>query len=183
MRRTSEPEAVGGVLVLDDGTEIEFDRILVATGRTARTQGLGLETLGVGADDDGTPVVDASLRTTLRVWAAGDVTGHPRFTHVAGLHGSLAASNALLGLRRRVDDTVPRVTFTQPELASVGVTTHAPGRGHRLIECPHVDVDRAVADADTHGTTRLVVDRRAASLARRWSDPARARRWGSSPSP
>lgn len=161
VRATSESAAAAGVLVLDDGTEIDFDRILAAVGRAPQTHGLGLETLTVEIDEDGTPLVDGSLRTTNpRVWAAGDVTGHPRFSHVAGLHGGLAASNALLGLRRRVDDIFPRVTFTKPELAAVGVSTHGLGPGHRLLEWPHTQVDRAVADADTDGTTRLVVDHR-----------------------
>jgi pyruvate/2-oxoglutarate dehydrogenase complex dihydrolipoamide dehydrogenase (E3) component len=161
VRATSQPHAIGGVLVLGDGTEIDFDRVLSATGRAPRTPGLGIEKLDVEVNHDGTPVVDASLRTTNpRIWAAGDVTGHPRLTHVAGMQGGLAASNALLGLRRCVDDIVPRVTFTQPELAAVGVSTDTPGPGQRLLEWPHAHVDRAVADADTDGITRLVLDRR-----------------------
>jgi len=68
-------------------------------------------------------VVDDLLRTTNpHIWAAGDLTGHPQFTHTAGVHASLAASNAILGLRRKVNRTaVPRVTFTDPEVAAVGL--------------------------------------------------------------
>ncbi len=92
-----------GHVLLDDGSRVEFDRLLVAVGRTPRTAGLGLTDAGVQTTGRGTVVVDDHLRTTNpRIWAAGDLTGHPQFTHVAGVHGSLAAGNAVLGLRRRV---------------------------------------------------------------------------------
>jgi pyruvate/2-oxoglutarate dehydrogenase complex dihydrolipoamide dehydrogenase (E3) component len=116
-----------GALQLADGSAVPFDRLLVAVGRRARTGGLGCAAAGVGLRDDGTVVVDGALRTTNpRIWAAGDLTGHPQFTHTAGVHGSLAAGNALLGLTRQVDPVVPRVTYTSSEAASVGVP---PGRG------------------------------------------------------
>ena len=161
VRDLGEHRARGsGVLVIDDGAELDFDRLLVAVGRTPRTQGLGLERLGVHVDKDGSPVLDTSLRTSNpRIWAAGDLTTHPGFTHVAGSHGSLAATNAILGLRRHVPHTndnghtVPRVTFTQPELAAVGQPTHTPGPGHRLLTWPHDHLDRAVAEGQTDGTT------------------------------
>ena len=74
---------------------------------------------------------------------------------MAGTHGSLAATNAVLGLRRRVDPVVPRVTFTAPEVAAVGAV-----RGHTVRTRPHTEVDRAVTDDDTAGFSRLVLDRR-----------------------
>ena len=102
-----------------------FSRLLVAVGRAPRTGDLGMERPGCEVDDRGFVVVDDLLRTTNPgIWAAGDLTGHPQFTHTAGVHGSLAASNAVLGVRRRVDLTaVPRVTYTDPEVAAVGVPT------------------------------------------------------------
>ncbi|WP_231123670.1 dihydrolipoyl dehydrogenase family protein [Nocardioides sambongensis] len=161
VRATTGQAPGSGVLVLDDGREIDFDRVFVAAGRTPRTHGLGLDALGVRTDRDGSPVVDRSLRTSNpTVWAAGDVTGFPRFSHVAGLHAGLASTNALLGLRRRIDDLNPRVTFTQPELAAVGVPTGSCGPRHRLLEWQHTELDRAVAEGDDTGVTRLVVDRR-----------------------
>ena len=142
-------------LVLDDGARLVFDRLLVAVGRTPRTAGLGLAAAGVETDERGHVVVDEHLRTTSpRTWAAGDVTGHPALTHVAGVHGSLVATNAVLGLRRSVDPVVPRVTFTSPEVGSVGVTT-TDGPTVR-----HTDVDRAVAEAATAGFSRLALDGR-----------------------
>jgi pyruvate/2-oxoglutarate dehydrogenase complex dihydrolipoamide dehydrogenase (E3) component len=90
------------------------------------------------------------------VFAAGDVTGHPQFTHVAGVHGALAASNAVLGLRRKVDlRAVPKVTYTAPEVASVGAVDGPTVRTH-----DNAEVDRAIADGSTAGFTRLVLDRR-----------------------
>lgn len=147
---------------LTDGDQVGFDRVLVAVGRAPRTDGLGLADAGVGLDQRGYVRVDARLRTTSpRVWAAGDVTGHPQFTHTAGVHASLAASNAVLGLRRTVDAWIPRVTFTRPEVAAVGASTEQsrgqPGGTVRTVH--HTDVDRAVAEGQTCGFTRLVLDR------------------------
>ncbi|TFV63531.1 oxidoreductase [Geodermatophilus sp. DF01-2] len=147
-----------GALQLADGAAVPFDRLLVAVGRRARTERLGCAAAGVEVADDGTVVVDGGLRTTNpRIWAAGDLTGHPQFTHTAGVHGSLAAGNALLGLRRTVDPVVPRVTYTSPEVASVGVP---PGQGHSVRRVGHGHVDRAVAEGVTEGSTTLVLDRR-----------------------
>jgi len=149
------------VAVLADGSEIGFDTVLVAVGRRPRTSHLGLEAAGVELDERGYVRVDARLRTTNpRIWAAGDLTGHPQFTHTAGVHGTLAASNAVLGLRRRVDvSSIPRVTFTQPEVAAVGVSlekARALGLTVRTVE--HVEVDRAIAEQQTAGFSRLVLD-------------------------
>ncbi|TQN40926.1 pyruvate/2-oxoglutarate dehydrogenase complex dihydrolipoamide dehydrogenase (E3) component [Blastococcus colisei] len=151
-----------GVLHLDDGTALPFDRLLVAVGRRPRTTGLGLDAAGVDLDDDGSVTLDAALRTTnRRIWAAGDVTGPPFFTHTAGMHGSVAASNAVLGLARRIDPVVPRVTFTSPEVASVGLSpAEAAGSGCTVRRVEHAAVDRAVAEGETEGFTSLVLDRR-----------------------
>jgi pyruvate/2-oxoglutarate dehydrogenase complex dihydrolipoamide dehydrogenase (E3) component len=149
-------------LVLDDGKQVQFDRVLVSVGRNPGTRDLGLERAGVELDDRGYLRVDSHLRSTNPdVWAAGDVTGHAQFTHVAGVHGSLAASNAVLGLRRRVDTTtVPRVTFTDPEVAAVGVGTEsaADNADLHVVTREHGHVDRAVAEGGTEGFSKLVVD-------------------------
>jgi pyruvate/2-oxoglutarate dehydrogenase complex dihydrolipoamide dehydrogenase (E3) component len=145
-------------------THIAFDQLLVAVGRAPNTGDMGLESAGVVLDDHGFVVVDPMLRTSnKRIWAAGDLTGHPQFTHAAGVHGSLAASNAVLGLRRRVDlRAMPRVTFTDPEVASVGATTEPAdlADGLRQITRNHRDVDRAVTDGNIDGFARLAVDGR-----------------------
>ena len=149
-------------MLLDGHEPVGFDRLLVAVGRRPRTADLGLHTAGVRVDDQGFVVVDKHLRTTnRRIWAAGDLTGHPQFTHVAGVHGSLAATNAVLGLRRSVDDSgAPRVTFTQPEVAAVGCDTGAGRDDVHLVTLPHDRVDRAVTEGRSDGFTKIAVDRR-----------------------
>lgn len=151
-----------GVLVLEDGSQVAFDRLLVSVGRRPGTGELALDRAGVETDERGYVRVDARLRTANPdIWAAGDVTGHAQFTHTAGVNGSLAASNAVLGLRRQVETTtVPRVTFTDPEVAAVGVATGpgAPAPGLQVVERDHAHLDRAIAEADVHGFTKLVVD-------------------------
>ncbi|CAA9302905.1 MAG: Mercuric ion reductase, partial [uncultured Friedmanniella sp.] len=153
----------GSLARLDDGGHVEADEVLVATGRRSRTADLGLGSVGVALRADGDVVVDPWLRTTNpRIWAAGDLTGHPRYTHVAGLHGAAVAASAVLGLRRRAASVpVPRVTYTDPEVASVGLSAAA-GRaaGHRVVTLEHAHVDRAVTEGRTDGFTRLVLDRR-----------------------
>lgn len=152
--------STSGTVRLDGGSTVDFDRLLVAVGRRPRTSDLGLDAVGVEVDDRGFVVVDRRLRTThSRVWAAGDLTGHPQLTHVAGVHASLAASNAVLGLRRTVETTaVPHVTYTHPEVAAVGIDTGGERDGVRFRTLEHTDVDRAVTEGRTDGFTRLAVD-------------------------
>lgn len=150
-----------GSAVTDSGMDIAFDRVLVATGRTPRTASLGLGLAGVELGENGIVRVNENLRTTNpRIWAAGDLTGHPQFTHTAGVHGSLAASNAALGLNRKVSTTgTPRVTFTDPEIASAGIDVRfARHRRLRLQNLDHHHVDRAVTEGRTIGSTTLVLD-------------------------
>ncbi len=149
-----------GDLELVDGTRVPYGCLVVAVGRSPRTRDLGLEAAGVEVDQRGFVVVDEHLRTSnRRVWAAGDLTGHPQFTHVAGVHGSLAASNAVLGVSRKVQLTaIPRVTFTHPEVAAVGLPTDGSTPGLRVLDWQHTHVDRAVAEGDWAGFARLVVD-------------------------
>ena len=140
--------------------KIAFDRILIAIGRTPRTSGLGLEKAGVEISPHGFVVTSKSLRTTNRsIWAAGDVTGNPQFTHVAGVHGSVASSNALLGINRKAElTTIPRVTYTDPEIAAVGVATTTKNPKLRVLEYHNNEVDRAITDSKKDGMTKLVVD-------------------------
>jgi pyruvate/2-oxoglutarate dehydrogenase complex dihydrolipoamide dehydrogenase (E3) component len=153
-----------GVLRLDNGPDVPFDALLVATGRAPRTGNLGLDLAGVDVDERGHIVADDTLRTSnQRVWAAGDVTGRSHHTHTAGVHGSLAASNAVLGLKRRINTSaVPRVTFTSPELAAVGVDTDEAEAqsGFKIARFDHAELDRAIAENERSGVTKLVIDRK-----------------------
>jgi pyruvate/2-oxoglutarate dehydrogenase complex dihydrolipoamide dehydrogenase (E3) component len=156
-----------GFLRIDRGggetRQLDFDRLLVAVGRSPRTSNLGLNLAGVELNNNGFLKVDASLRTTnKRIWAAGDVTEHPQFTHVAGVHASVAASNAVLGLRRKAEVTIiPRVTFTDPEVAAVGVSTDSLGNDkYSVAHLMNDEVDRAITEGDTGGFTRVIIDKK-----------------------
>ena len=158
-----EPAGESGHRIhLADGSSVVAGHLLVAIGRRPGTKDLGLAAAGVDLQDSGHVVVDARLRTTNpRIWAAGDLTGHAPFTHTAGVHGSLAASNAILGLRRTVKpDLVPRVTYTQPEVAAFGVAVDDDREGLSVHTIPHTEVDRAVAEGRTGGHSTLVLDRK-----------------------
>jgi len=156
----------GPVSLAPDGPsgaiDIAHDALVVAVGRQARSSGLGLHHAGIDVDARGFVTVDRRLRTTnARVWAAGDVTTMPQFTHLAGVHASVASAHAVLGLRRAVDlSAVTRVTFTDPEVAAVGAATWSvTGDTARVVTWRHTDVDRAVAEGRTDGLTRLALGR------------------------
>jgi pyruvate/2-oxoglutarate dehydrogenase complex dihydrolipoamide dehydrogenase (E3) component len=109
------------VLEFEDGRELRGDRLLVATGRRPRTEGLGLETVGVDADGHGIPV-DEHLRAAERLWAIGDVAGIWPLTHVGKYQGEVVAAN-ILGERREANyEAVPRVVYTDPQAAAAGAT-------------------------------------------------------------
>ncbi|UJR82937.1 dihydrolipoyl dehydrogenase family protein [Sandaracinus amylolyticus] len=109
------------VVVLDDGRELRGDRLLVATGRRARVDGLGLDTVGVTANARGIPV-DARLRAGERLWAIGDVNGIWQLTHVGKYQAEVVAANILGEPRDASYEAVPRVTYTYPQAAAVGAT-------------------------------------------------------------
>jgi pyruvate/2-oxoglutarate dehydrogenase complex dihydrolipoamide dehydrogenase (E3) component len=108
-------------LTLDDGRELSGDRLLIATGRRPRVDGLGLETVGVEANSRGIKV-DARLRAAERLWAIGDVNGIWQLTHVGKYQGRIVAANILGEPREANYEAVPRVVFTDPQAASVGAT-------------------------------------------------------------
>jgi pyruvate/2-oxoglutarate dehydrogenase complex dihydrolipoamide dehydrogenase (E3) component len=109
------------VLELDDGRELRGDRLLVATGRRPRVNGVGLETVGVEPDMHGVPV-DAHLRAAERLWAIGDVNGLWPLTHVGKYQGDVVAANILGEPRKANYEAVPRVTYTDPQAAAVGAS-------------------------------------------------------------
>jgi pyruvate/2-oxoglutarate dehydrogenase complex dihydrolipoamide dehydrogenase (E3) component len=142
---------------------LTHDAVLVAVGRTPRTATLGLDRAGVTLSASGAIDVTPAGRTANpRIWAAGDVTPSPHLTHLAAAEAAAAAGNALLGVRRRVDPrAVPRVTYTDPEVAAVGVTTDVDRLpdGVRVVTRHHDHVDRAITDGRTEGFARLAVER------------------------
>jgi dihydrolipoamide dehydrogenase len=108
-------------LELDDGRELSGDRLLVATGRRPRVEGIGLESVGIAVNKKGINV-DARLRAGERLWAIGDVTGIWPLTHVGKYQARVVAANLLGEPREANYDAVPRVVFTDPQAGSVGAT-------------------------------------------------------------
>jgi pyruvate/2-oxoglutarate dehydrogenase complex dihydrolipoamide dehydrogenase (E3) component len=109
------------VLAFGDGTEVRGDRLLVATGRRPRVEGIGLETVGVEANPHGIKV-DEFMRAGERLWAIGDVTGIWPLTHVGEYEGKVVAAN-IAGEKHPANyEAVPRVTYTDPQAAAVGAT-------------------------------------------------------------
>ncbi len=168
-RRTEE----GGVAltVVRGGRQeiIVAERILAATGRAPNTEHLGLAEAGVAQSSTGAILVDDRMRTTRAgVYAAGDVTGRDQFVYMAAYGAKLAAKNALNGDSLRYDNTaMPAVVFTDPQVASVGLTeAQARTAGHdvRTSVLTLDNVPRALAARDTRGLIKLVADGRTRRL-------------------
>ena len=155
-------ERIGaGVRVsLEEGSAVEGSHLLVATGRRANIDTLDLDAAGVSHGDDGIEV-DARRRTSnRRILAIGDCRAGPRFTHVAGYEGSQVALQLATGWPAKVDwRALPRVTYTDPELAQIGLTEKEACDRFSDVEVTReafADNDRAVTEGDTRGFVKLV---------------------------
>jgi mercuric reductase len=153
------------VVAVFDGSERRFEavEVLVATGRRPVLDGLDLEKAEIEVTERGLLVLDDELRTTNpKVFAAGDVTGAPQFVYVAGAQGTLVADNAIRGAHRKMDYlALPRVTFTNPNIAAVGLTDQQAQEQGYLCECRVIElkhVPRAVVNLDTRGAIKIVAD-------------------------
>lgn len=141
----------------------EAEQLLVATGRRANTAGMGLEEASVRLGPRGEVLVNDFLQThNPFVYAAGDVTGRDMFVYVASYAGKLAADNALTGAGKVYDASyIPRITFTDPQAASAGLTEVAAreqGRDVRASVVTMAHVPRAQAARDTRGLVKLIAD-------------------------
>jgi pyruvate/2-oxoglutarate dehydrogenase complex dihydrolipoamide dehydrogenase (E3) component len=161
--------AAGVTLVLADGRRIAGSQLLVAVGRQPNLDGLDLSAGGVTASPGGI-VTDRGLRSVSnpRVFAAGDIAdpvgiGPRAFTHVGSYHAGIIVRRVLFRLPARLDyAALPRVTYTHPELAQVGMTeaeARAAGLAPSVLRWPLSDNDRAVAEGDTAGLVKLLVAR------------------------
>ena len=155
-----------GTLVCEHGgreVRIEFDRVLCAVGRIARTQGYGLEELGIPLTKARTIDTNEFLQTAYpNIYACGDVAGPWQFTHVGAHQAWYASVNALFGALRRFRadySVIPWATFTDPEVARVGLNEiEAKGRGiaYEVSVYPLDDLDRAIADGVAHGAVKVL---------------------------
>lgn len=156
------------VLRLKGGETLVCDAILVAAGRKSNVGGLNLAAAGVHCDDGGRLKTNSHLQTTApHVWAAGDVTSEYKFTHVASYEGAVAASNALAGLRGEDPccpadyRVIPRVTYTDPEVAAVGLTPALARASHHedaidIARFPFSHLDKAIITGETTGFVQIV---------------------------
>jgi len=153
-------------VVGDEGTEgrVEGTHLLIAAGRTPNVDGLGLDAAGIAFERRGV-TVDARLRTTnRRVYAIGDVAGPYPFTHTAGYQAGIVIRNILFRLPAKVDyRALPWATFTDPELAQVGMTeakAREAGERIRVLRAPFAEIDRARAERETDGFVKVVTTAR-----------------------
>lgn len=140
---------------------LEGDALLVAAGRKANVEGLDLPSAGVVFSARGVPA-DARMRTNVpHIYSCGDVNGVFPFTHVAGYEAGIALSNAVLRLPRKADYAkVPWCTYTDPEVASIGLNERrakAAGVAYRTLEAPFREVDRALAEGEAEGKIKVLV--------------------------
>lgn len=166
--QTARVDKSGGRYILtgdQEGQEFTFDseQLLVATGRRPNTQGMGLEEAAIKLGRRGEILVDEHLQSSNpNVFAVGDATGQDMFVYVAAYGGTLAAENALTGAGRVYDASyIPRITFTDPQIASAGLTEEqARGQGYevKVSALPMAHVPRALAARDTRGLVKLVAD-------------------------
>lgn len=157
----------GGVslTVTRDGQDISIDadHVLITTGRTPNIEGLGLAEHGITVSAKGGIVVDDRMRTTKAdVYAAGDVTGRDQFVYMAAYGAKLAAKNALNGDSLHYDNrAMPAIVFTDPQVASVGLTEAAARTAGHVVRVSTIGLDqvpRALAARDTRGLIKLVAD-------------------------
>ena len=143
--------------------QIEFDVLLVAVGRRARVKGFGLEELGIDLTDQGTIEVNEYLETNIpNIYAIGDVAGPYQFTHFGSYQATSAASNALLRpfFRRRIDySVIPWATFTEPEVARVGINEQEAKQrniDYEVTVYDFKDLSRAIADSEAKGQIKVL---------------------------
>lgn len=170
------------VVTLDDGSQVRCDVVVVGAGRKPRTSDLGLDAIGVTVGDKDEIAVDEHCRVTDGVWALGDVTAVMPFTHVA-MYQARVVVDAILGTPRTANyDGIPRVVFTDPEVAAVGLTrAQAQENGHQ-VGAVELDLADAIArpwtyEQDPKGHLGLLVDTKERVLIGAWAVAPQAGEW------
>ncbi len=159
----------GGRFRVETGSEqLVGDRLLIATGRLANTAGLNLQVAGVRTNDAGAIVANDHMQTTAEgVYAAGDCTNSPEYVYVAAAGGTRAAINMTGGDARLDLSVLPAVMFTDPQVATVGLSeaqAQKQGLETESRTLPLENVPRALANFDTQGFIKLVAERRSGRL-------------------
>jgi pyruvate/2-oxoglutarate dehydrogenase complex dihydrolipoamide dehydrogenase (E3) component len=164
----AEHDGRGWTISLAGGTTLRAEELLVAAGRRPVFAGHALDAVGMELDDRGRPVLSETLRATApNVWVAGDATGELLFTHVGSYEAELVIDDILGAPRARDYRVVPRVTFCDPEVASVGLTERAArDAGHRIRAAISQlgDNERSAIDGRSFGLVKLVADARSGEL-------------------
>src|SRR6056297_3858319 len=145
-----------------DGRVFKGTHLLVAVGRKANTDTLNLEAAGIETTRTGIKVNDSLKTTNKYVYAIGDAAGGLQFTHVAGYHAGIVIRSALFGLPAKTSTAhIPWATYTQPELAQVGLTEDEAKRTHgdrlELVRFPYAQNDRAIAERKPEGMIKVMV--------------------------
>jgi pyruvate/2-oxoglutarate dehydrogenase complex dihydrolipoamide dehydrogenase (E3) component len=176
-------EGEDAVITLDDGEEIRTDVLIMTAGRTPRVEGIGLESIGVKENKRGLAVDDrCRVEGTSGLWAVGDVTGVLLFTHVAQYQGRIVAANILGGDRRADYNGVPRVVFSDPEVAATGLTEEGARDRGMNVASVNLDLSSAIARPVTYekkprGNLGLVVERDEKVLVGAWAVAPQAGEW------
>jgi pyruvate/2-oxoglutarate dehydrogenase complex dihydrolipoamide dehydrogenase (E3) component len=140
---------------------VKGSHLLVAVGRKANVKGMNLERAGVKYDANGLKVNEQLKTTNPIVYAIGDAAGGGQFTHLARYHADIVIKSAIFRLRPRVSDTaIPRVVFTDPELAQIGLTEAEARKRYRrirILRWPYADNDRAQVERRPHGFIKAIV--------------------------
>ncbi|MDP9418021.1 MAG: NAD(P)/FAD-dependent oxidoreductase, partial [Actinomycetota bacterium] len=180
--RRARRDGAESVLDLDDGSELRGDVVILGTGRSPRTEKLGLDSVGVALGERGQIEVDEHCRAGEGVWAIGDVTGVLPFTHVAKYQGRMAA-DAILGKPRPARyDGIPRVVFADPEIAAAGLTqAQAAAKGIRTATA-EIDLAGALArpwtfEREPRGHLGLLADADRRVLIGAWAVAPQAGEW------
>jgi pyruvate/2-oxoglutarate dehydrogenase complex dihydrolipoamide dehydrogenase (E3) component len=174
------------VVTLDDGSELRAEQFVVAVGRDPRSGDLGLDTVGIEPGKHGEIPVDERCRAADGVWAAGDVTGIALFTHL-GKYQARVAVAGMLGREAKTDyRAIPRIVFTHPEMASVGLTEDQARERGIDVETVEVELVEQISrpytyeelyEDDWGGTLRLIADRKRKVLVGAWAVAPLASEW------
>lgn len=162
------------VITLEDGNEVAGDVVIFGTGRKPRTDGLGFEDAGARLGEHGEVLIDEHARAGQNLWAIGDVTGVMPFTHVAKYQGRIAADAILGRAHAATYEGIPRVVFSDPEIAAAGLTTsQAEQRGIRTA-ATELDLANAIArpwtyEQDPRGHLGLLADKERKVLIGAWA--------------